>query len=225
MRICAISDIHGHLPQIPECNVLLIAGDISLAFEEDEVVAKWWANEFRAWLHALQERQIVVIGIAGNHDFIMEAQNRWFVDRLNLPWIYLEDEGIELGGVKFWGIPWQPWFQDWAFNAPQYDPNEIFLREKYRMIPSDTDVIISHGPPAGFHDKVGRNHIGSKAFNDCLQRIEPTLAVAGHVHHGFGVTHVETGTDDKIVTIANVSQTAVVKGQYVPANSPVCFDI
>ena len=29
--------------------------------------------------------------------------------------IYLEDSGVEIDGVRFWGSPWTPTFMDWAF--------------------------------------------------------------------------------------------------------------
>ena len=34
-RIVCTADIHEHLPEIPECNLLLIAGDVSFALKGD----------------------------------------------------------------------------------------------------------------------------------------------------------------------------------------------
>jgi hypothetical protein len=30
--------------------------------------------------------------------------------------IYLNDSGVEIDGLKFWGSPVQPYFHNWAFN-------------------------------------------------------------------------------------------------------------
>src|SRR5690348_7504930 len=48
---------------------------------------------------------------------------------------------------EIWGTPWQPWFWDWAFNAPQRD-GETFLASKFEAIPAGTDIVLAHGPRA-----------------------------------------------------------------------------
>lgn len=214
MRIAATSDLHGHFPEVPDCDVCVIAGDMVAATTREDEARQWKA--FGHWLVALVTRGITPIGVAGNHDFLLQNHPEW---AQRFPWVYLQDSGATFKGVNFWGTPWQPYFGGWAFNAPETDPGEEFLREKFAKIPTGTDVLISHGPPVGFHDRVGRQHVGSVALNTRIQQVMPRLAVYGHIHHGFGVEHVEG------VTLANVSYTDVKAGRYVPANEPVIFDL
>lgn len=220
MRIAACSDLHGTLPVIPDCDVAVFAGDISPNYLhkvtgdiDHNADASWLYNDFAALLLELTERKIVAIGVAGNHDILAE-NDRFFFD--SLPWIYLQDEGISLGGVKFWGTPWQPFFQNWSFNAPEFDQGEEFLHEKFNRIPDDVDVVISHSPPAGILDKTGGRHVGSVALNRALQRVNPTLAVFGHVHMRYGVETIGA------TTCANV---AVTDYDYRLVREPIVFDI
>ena len=59
MIICAVSDLHGQLPDIPKCDLLLIAGDVcpvtnhSLDFQEH-----WLDTEFRWWLKKIPAKKI-----------------------------------------------------------------------------------------------------------------------------------------------------------------------
>ena len=86
---------------------------------------------------------------------------------------YLQDAGLELFGLQIWGTPWQPWFYDWAFNAPRHD-GEAFLASKFEAaIPADTDIIVAHGPPRGFGDRTRQTHVGSTAMTATLERVQP----------------------------------------------------
>ena len=223
MRVTAISDLHGNLPEIPEgTDVLVIAGDIAPDFYCDPAMGQdpvfhvgrqltWIAQVFLPFLEEMRDRRIIVIGIAGNHDWWCQVKtaegNRW-AD--GLPWIYLEDEGIVLGGKKFYGTPWQPEFCDWAYNA-----TEDFMREKFSQIPADVDVLISHGPPNGILDRVGRQNCGSVALNRAVQRVMPPLTVFGHIHRP-GVEVVEG------CVFANVT---VVNEKYELVYEPVSFEV
>ena len=108
------ADLHENLIDIPECDVLLIAGDVSFAFKGDLAAKQAFLfGEFREWLERVPATEVVLV--AGNHDQSIEA---WGLPD-GLRCHYLEDSGAELCGLKLWGTPWQPWFHDWAFNAPR----------------------------------------------------------------------------------------------------------
>jgi Icc-related predicted phosphoesterase len=183
-KIVCTADLHENLIDAPACDLLLIAGDISFAFKGDLASKQaFLAGEFRAWLARVPAGEVVLI--AGNHDKSIEA---WGVPD-DLRCHYLEDTGVELFGLKLWGTPWQPWFYDWAFNAPRRHGEE-FLAEKFALIPADTDIVVCHGPPRGYGDHTGtargQPHVGSAALTEALERIQPRLLVCGHIHAGYG---------------------------------------
>ncbi len=100
MKIVAISDLHGYLPEIPPCDLLLIAGDLCPTYDHHpDWQSRWLANHFGAWLERVPAKHIV--GIAGNHDFVFE-QTPHLVPR-DLRWTYLQDSGTEIAGLKLYG--------------------------------------------------------------------------------------------------------------------------
>lgn len=184
MRLAATSDLHGHLPEVPACDLLLIAGDIAPVSRHDvKFQARWLDETFRRWLEAVPARHVV--GIAGNHDFVFERAPDAVAQ--DLPWTYLQDEAACVEGLRLWGSPWTPWFYDWAFNAPRHDSEEAFLTERYAAVPDETDLLLVHGPPRGYGDLTARRErVGSDALLRLVDRVEPALAVFGHIHEARG---------------------------------------
>jgi Icc-related predicted phosphoesterase len=182
MKIVAVSDLHGTLPDIPPCDLLLIGGDICPV--ENHGVAfqgEWLDRVFRAWLKRQPARKCV--GVCGNHDFVFE-QRPDLVPR-DLPWTYLQDSATEWEGHKIYGTPWQPWFHDWAFNL-----HEPELKAKWDLIPHGTDILVLHGPPYGYGDGVpergGVRRTGSPSLLRRIEEVAPKVAIFGHIHEGRG---------------------------------------
>ena len=145
MRICCAADLHGTLPEIPPCDLLLLAGDlVPLGAHAPRDGRRWLDGTFRAWLDALPARTRVV-GVAGNHDFVFQEGEVAFDPPLR--WTYLQDSEATVAGLRIWGTPWQPRFFDWAFNL-----DEPELAEKWAAIPDGLDVLLLHGPPFGYGD-------------------------------------------------------------------------
>lgn len=127
---------------------------------------------------------------------------------------YLQDELIELYGLKIYGTPWQPEFCKWAFNVPRGGP----CLEKWDQIPSNLDVLISHTPPLGHGDLCcsGVRAGCVELLSTVQQRVKPKYHVFGHVHEGYGIT-----SDGRIIFI-NASTCDI---NYLPHNLPVVFDV
>lgn len=222
MKIVATSDLHGFLPGIRgHCDLLLVVGDICPDFQGSGQghgrygdlaggavqQATWLRTTFADWLQAIDATHI--IGIAGNHDFIFEQ--RYLVP--DLPWIYLQDSWVDIEGFKVYGSPWVPNLRNWAFYA-----TEAELQARWDAIPADIDILMTHGPPNGFGDKVlWGNHVGSPSLSSqSLYRIQPRLHVFGHIHEGHG------RWDDEHTALANVSH---VNERYTPIHPPMEFDL
>ncbi len=154
--------------------------------------------------------------IAGNHDFLFErdpAAARALVP----PGItYLQDGGIAIDGLKIWGTPWQPTFFDWAFNLAR-GPE---MAAKWALVPDDTDVLVTHGPPAGTLDLIPGDPPESVGCEDLAARLPRLtrlkLHVFGHIHEGYG--RVSEG-GRVFVNASNCD------ARYRPVNPPVVVDL
>lgn len=58
---------------------------------------------------------------------------------------YLEDSEVVIYGIRIYGTPWQPAFDNWAFNLPR---GKACL-DKWNRIPADIDILLTHTPPIG----------------------------------------------------------------------------
>lgn len=179
MRVAAISDLHGFLPEIPGCDVLLIAGDVCPVDDHAlDYQRRWLEGPFAGWLRGLEAG--AVVGIGGNHDFIAQSDPDLM---RGLPWTYLFDETVDIEGLRIHGSPWTPTFMDWAFML-----DDAELTAVWELIPSDVDVLMTHGPPFGFGDlAVHGLHCGSETLIEKLPRLgRLKLHAFGHIHEAYG---------------------------------------
>jgi len=226
VRIVCQSDthsIHERGPLVPDGDVYVHAGDFTSTGTLQE------CQEFHDWVAKLPHKHKIVI--AGNHDITMDTDyylkrgSRRFHSRSHVPpevcqsifknstdLTYLQDSGTECYGIKFWGSPWQPEFYDWAFN---YKRGEGYT--KWNLIPSDIDVLITHGPPKGQGSVcLDGFDAGCEELADWCNTRCPKLHIFGHIHEGYGVT-----TDDH-TTYVNASTCT---RQYRPINPTIVIDV
>ena len=206
LTLVCISDTHTHHAQlvIPEGDVLIHAGDITSRGEIESV------EDFSRWLGKLPHKYKVVI--AGNHDFCFERNNDEARSLLS-DFIYLQDESCEIESVKFYGSPWQPWFCDWAFNLRR----GAEIRAMWDIIPKDTDVLITHGPPLGHGDHmVHGEDVGCEDLLEVVEQIGPKVHIFGHIHEGYGIT------DNGKTKFVNASSCDVT---YQIANEPLVIEV
>ncbi|MDD9730078.1 metallophosphoesterase family protein [Mameliella sp. AT18] len=96
----------------------------------------------------------------------------------------LHGEGVEVEGLRLFGlgggIPVTP-FGDWSFDLTENQAAEMLDRC------TGAELLITHSPPKGIADVTSRSvSVGSTAIRDAIARLQPALAVCGHVHDCWG---------------------------------------
>ena len=200
LRVVAISDIHGYFPIIEEpADILLIAGDISpLEIQFNKPKMKTWIEtEFAYWIKSLPVDRVFLI--AGNHDSYLESISKTNILALQQACVkltYLKNEVCDYvdsyGQVwTIFGTPYCHIFGNWPFMR-----SEEYMTEKFKQIPDEVDIIISHDPPfaAGDVDVILEapqhrfermfTHLGNDPLRDRIEKVNYKLLVCGHIHGG-----------------------------------------
>lgn len=192
MKIVCVSDTHGfhNELEIEECDMIIHAGDFSNY--RDPAKNNNECLDFFEWFDNLDIKYKILI--AGNHDTAVE---RRMVNPRNYSFTYLEHELVEVEGIRIFGSPYTPYFNDWAFS---YKRN---IGEKLWSVIPECDIIVNHGVPKGIQDLAPRGNlvelVGCKALLNKVLEIEPLLCIGGHIHDfdnikNYGVKNIGTKT-------------------------------
>ena len=160
-------------------------GDILIHTGDFDIRDEFDLNYILNWLSGLNFKHIVFIG--GNHDLHFEQLFNAEIEPIMPKNIhYLLNSSIEIEGIKIWGL-----------------------------IPSDTDIVITHCNPFGINDVVRGISQGCPALRNKIKEIKPKFHISGHIHEGYGVYQ------DKNTTYVNAS---VLDEFYDMTNKPIVID-
>ncbi len=214
MRVVCISDTHNATNEIdvPDGDILIHSGDATTVGSVEQIAA------FNRWFSGLSHRHKIFV--AGNHDWLFERDDNLARSLLDKSIIYLRDSSAVIEGLKIYGSPWQPRFFAWAF----YLNRGYEIAEKWKLIPDDIDILITHGPPNGILDLVPRKgwdeNTGCEELRKRVEKIAELgnlkLHVFGHIHCGYGI-HEEFGI--KFVNASTCDE------QYSPIQAPIVVDM
>lgn len=217
-RIVVISDTHGlHLGvPVPDGDILIHCGDFCNHGTYQDAVR--FINWFQTHPHKHK------IFIAGNHDLVLDQGSLSDINVItrimtNTNTHYLNDDGVRICGLNFWGSPVQPRFFNWAFNRDRGED----IKKHWDKIPIGTDVLITHGPAYGILDEAPRqfgfDNVGCKDLLNAVKKIQPKLHIFGHIHYPGGQV---TAIPNLHTTFANA---ALVDENYVVCRKPLVFDV
>ena len=194
MKIAAISDLHGYLPEIEECDVLCICGDITpLEIQRNYLRSeKWFTEIFLTWTKNLPCEKVFLVG--GNHDFWLSSESESNIYKIifsqeiyNLEYLY--NNKYSYNGITFYGCPNVENLSGWAFYTA--NPSRVF-----NVIP-DCDVLLTHAAPSLFLFGIDHNNndYGSSILTDVVASKNIKYHIFGHIHEGSHIWREYEGTN------------------------------
>lgn len=154
-KIFAFSDTHGMYRRLnapADADVLICAGDACEGFAVEGL------KDFFSWYNNLPAK--LRIFVAGNHDMVFDEQPDYARSLTPEGIVFLENDGIEFDGIKFYSVPARPYL---IVSA---------------TIPEGVDFLITHGPAYGYLDR----DLGCKQLFLSIAGSRPKYHIFGHVH-------------------------------------------
>jgi len=209
MKLTFISDTHSEHSKLNlgSGSVLIHCGDLTKSGSIEEL------KDFSSYMKNQDfEHKIVV---AGNHDFCLEDERKSEAEGILAQngIIYLNDNGVEINGLHFWGSPIQPTFFNWAFNRDR----GLDIKSHWDLIPENTNILITHGPPFGILDqcKNGQN-VGCRDLLNKVKKLNLKVHAFGHIHESYGI---ETQNKHTYLNASSLDE------NYKMTNEPITLEL
>ncbi len=186
MKILAFSDLHLARAR---------AADLVAASSEAELVIG--AGDFCNMRQGLDDALDLLSGIRA--PFVMVPGNAESVEELTNaapPEVHiLHGTDVEIGGLRLfglgYGVPVTP-FGSWSCDLTEAAAAELLQRC------TKADILITHSPPKGVADVTSQGvSVGSEAIRAAIIRVQPQLALCGHIHDSWG-TRGRIGTTEVV---------------------------
>lgn len=175
MNILAFSDLHLARAR---------AADLVAASADADLVVG--AGDFCNGRQGLDQAMELLSGI--NAPMVMVAGNAESAEELRAAAPghahVLHGNGVTIDGITFWGlgggVPETP-FGAWSWDLSEDAAEELFAPC------TQADVLVTHSPPKGLGDLTSTGlSVGSTAIRAAIERLQPQLALFGHVHEAWG---------------------------------------
>lgn len=175
MKILAFSDLHMARAR---------ARDLVEASRDADLVIG--AGDFCNMRKGLPEAMEMLAGIAkplvlvpGNAESHAEL-----LDAAPETALVLHGGGAEVSGLRLWGlgygVPVTP-FGEWSCDLTEAEAEAMMADCAV------ADLLVFHSPPKGLADETSTGlSVGSTAIREAIVRIQPQLAVCGHIHDSWG---------------------------------------
>ncbi|MEM8775571.1 MAG: metallophosphoesterase family protein [Pseudomonadota bacterium] len=177
MRIMAFSDLH-----LSRANAAVLveasAGADLVLGAGDFCNHRAGLSDAMALLSGVQKPMVV---IAGNAESAEELRKEALPGTTVLHGSGTEVDGLMIFGLGY-GVPTTP-FGDWSCDLSEQEAETLLAPCEH------ADILLLHSPPKGVADQTSIGvSVGSTAIRDAIERIQPQLAMCGHIHDSWGVT-------------------------------------
>jgi Icc-related predicted phosphoesterase len=176
VRLLAFSDLHTDVERARKLAEQSARADVVIGVGDFASVHRG-LEETIAELGAIDRPTVLVPGNNETEEALRSACADWASAKV------LHGSSTQLDGIEFFGlgagVPVTPW--DWSFDLTE--------DEAQRMLegcPPDC-VLAVHSPPRGHVDRGGGGeHLGSVAVLRAIEKVQPRLALCGHIHESWG---------------------------------------
>lgn len=175
----AFPDLHGHTRAlktirhiIADVDAVLLPGDMTSGSAEQ-------LQRVRQSIEVYNEN---ILAVCGNMD--TEAMNM----QLAREGVSLHRRHQMLDGIAVLGVGGAlPYLGQYVFSEEQFAQ---YLEDSLQGVPADAPkILLLHQPPYG--TAVDRledgQHVGSKAVRAFIERVQPLVALSGHIHNAVGI--------------------------------------